>query len=67
MRRYVMRLFRLSVAKLNFYPVFRFHDNEALEKIARAGGENPPFADGEVRAAALARAIRKTSGATYGI
>jgi len=27
MRRYVMRLFRLSVAKLNFYPVFRFHDN----------------------------------------
>jgi len=43
------------------------NNNEALEKIARAGGENPPFADGEVRAAALARAIRKTSGATYGI
>ena len=41
--------------------------NDALEKIARAGGENPPFEDGAERAAALARAIRQTSGATYGI
>ena len=41
--------------------------NYALEKIARAGGENPPFEDGAERAAALARAIRQTSGATYGI
>ena len=41
--------------------------NDALEKIARAGGENPPFEDGVERAAALARAIRQTSGATYGI
>ena len=40
--------------------------NDALEKIARAGGENPPFEDGAERAAALARAIRQTSGATYG-
>jgi nicotinamide-nucleotide amidase len=41
--------------------------NEALEKIARDGGENPPFAGGAERTAALARAIRKSSGATYGI
>ena len=41
--------------------------NDALEKIARAGGENPPFEDGAERAAALARAIRQTSGAMYGI
>ena len=41
--------------------------NDALEKIARAGGENPPFEDGAERAAALARAVRQTSGATYGI
>ena len=41
--------------------------NDALEKIARAGGKNPPFEDGAERAAALARAIRQTSGATYGI
>ena len=41
--------------------------NDALEKIARAGCENPPFEDGAERAAALARAIRQTSGATYGI
>ena len=41
--------------------------NDALEKIARAGGENPSFEDGAERAAALARAIRQTSGATYGI
>ncbi len=41
--------------------------NDALEKIARAGGENPPFEDGAERAAALARAIRQTSGATHGI
>jgi nicotinamide-nucleotide amidase len=41
--------------------------NEALEKIARDGGENPPFAGGAERTAALARAIKKSSGATYGI
>ena len=41
--------------------------NGALEKIARSGGETPPFADGAERAAALARAIKKTAGATYGI
>ncbi len=41
--------------------------NDALEKVARDGGETPPFADAVERAAALARAIRKSSGATYGI
>jgi nicotinamide-nucleotide amidase len=43
------------------------NSNEALEKIARSGGETPPFADGATRAAALARAIKKSTGATYGI
>ena len=41
--------------------------NEALEKVARSGGETPPFAGGAERAAALARAIKKTAGATHGI
>jgi len=43
------------------------NSKEALEKIVRSGGEQPPFADGAERAAALARSIRKTTGATYGI
>jgi nicotinamide-nucleotide amidase len=43
------------------------NSQEALEKIARSGGEIPPFADGAERAVALARSIRKTTGATYGI
>ncbi|MDE0592053.1 MAG: CinA family nicotinamide mononucleotide deamidase-related protein [Dehalococcoidia bacterium] len=43
------------------------NSQEALEKIARSGGETPPFADGAERAVALARSIRKTTGATYGI
>lgn len=43
------------------------NSNDALEKIALAGDENPPFATGPERAAALARAIRKTAGSTYGI
>ena len=43
------------------------NSNEAVEKIALAGGETPPFADGAERAAALARAVRKTTGAIYGI
>ena len=42
-------------------------EQEALEKIARSGGETPPFADGATRAAAVARAIKKSTGATYGI
>ena len=41
--------------------------NDAMEKIARSGGETPPFADRAERAAALARATKKTAGATYGI
>ncbi|MDA1279651.1 MAG: CinA family nicotinamide mononucleotide deamidase-related protein [Chloroflexi bacterium] len=43
------------------------NSNDALEKLARSGGETPPFANGAERAAALARAIRKISGATHGI
>jgi nicotinamide-nucleotide amidase len=43
------------------------NSNETLENIARSGGETPPFADGAERAAALARSIRKTTGATYGL
>ena len=43
------------------------NSNETLEKIARSGGETPPFADGAERAEALARSIRKTTGATYGL
>jgi nicotinamide-nucleotide amidase len=41
--------------------------NDALEKLARSGGESPPFGDGAERAVALARAIKKTAGTTYGI
>jgi nicotinamide-nucleotide amidase len=41
--------------------------NDALEKLARSGGESPPFTNGAERAGALARAIKKTAGATYGI
>ena len=43
------------------------NSNDALEKLARSAGESPPFTDGAERAAALARAIKKTAGATYGI
>ncbi len=43
------------------------NSNEALENFARAGGEEPPFANGEERSAALARAARKFSGADIGI
>ena len=41
--------------------------NEALERLARAGGEEPPFADGAKRAAALARALRRATGADLGL
>jgi nicotinamide-nucleotide amidase len=43
------------------------NSNEALERLARAGGESPPFADGPERAAALSRAVRAVSGATLGV
>lgn len=43
------------------------NSNEALERLARAGGEAPPFADGPDRAAALSRAVRAVSGATLGV
>jgi nicotinamide-nucleotide amidase len=43
------------------------NSNNSLEKIALAGGETPPFADGAQLTAALARATRTTAGATYGI
>ena len=50
-----------------FLQSFIVNSNEALEKIARAGGDPPPFADRGERAAALARAVKETTGATYGI
>ena len=51
-----------------FLQSFIVNSNEALEKIARAGGAPPPpFADRGERAAALARAVKETTGATYGI
>ena len=43
------------------------NSNEALERLARAGGESPPFVDGPERAAALSRAVREVSGATLGV
>ena len=43
------------------------NSQEALEKIARSGGERHPLTDGSERALAVARSIRKTTGATYGI
>ncbi len=43
------------------------NSNDALERLARAGGESPPFTDGPERAAALSRAIRVVSGATLGV
>jgi nicotinamide-nucleotide amidase len=43
------------------------NSNDALERLAKAGGESPPFDDGPERAAALSRAIRVVSGATLGV
>lgn len=43
------------------------NSNDSLERLARAGGEAPPFPDGAARAAALARAVRTTSGADIGL
>jgi nicotinamide-nucleotide amidase len=43
------------------------NSNEALERLARAGGEVPPFPDGEARARALARAVRKLSATRIGL
>ncbi len=43
------------------------NSNAALENYARAGGEKPPFANGEERSSALARAARAFSGADVGI
>jgi nicotinamide-nucleotide amidase len=43
------------------------NSNDALERLARAGGESPPFADGPESAAALSRAIRAVSEATLGV
>ncbi len=50
-----------------FVQGFMANSNDVLEKIALAGGERPPFADGASRAAALARAVRRFSGAGLGI
>jgi nicotinamide-nucleotide amidase len=43
------------------------NSNDAMERLARAGGESPPFTEGPERAAALSRAIRAVSGATLGV
>ena len=43
------------------------NSNTSLDKIASEGGEKPPFANGEDKAIALARAIKHTAEATYGI
>ena len=43
------------------------NSNAALEHFAKAGGEEPPFSNGEERSAALARAARKFSDADIGI
>jgi len=43
------------------------NSNDALERLARAGGESPPFTDGPERAAVLSRAVRTVSGAALGV
>ncbi len=43
------------------------NSNEALERLAISGGKKPPFADGEARSKALARAIRQISGTEIGL
>jgi nicotinamide-nucleotide amidase len=43
------------------------NSNDALERLARAGGESPPFTDGPERAAVLSRAVRTVSGAAIGV
>lgn len=43
------------------------NSNTALDRLAKSGGENPPFADGESRAKALARATRKLAGTDIGL
>jgi nicotinamide-nucleotide amidase len=43
------------------------NSKDALDRLARAGGESPPFAGGPERAAALSRAVRAVSGATLGV
>lgn len=43
------------------------NSNEALERLVKAGGENPPFENGEERSKALARAVRKLTGASLGL
>ena len=43
------------------------NSNDALERLAIAGGETPPFEGGRARAVALANAVRRSSGADVGI
>ena len=43
------------------------NSNSALDRLAMSSGESPPFADGETRAKALARAIRKLAGTDIGL
>lgn len=43
------------------------NSNEALDRLAKSGGESPPFADGEMRAKALARSVRTMASTDIGI
>ena len=43
------------------------NSKDALDRLARAGGESPPFTDGPERAAALSRAVKAVSGTTLGV
>ncbi len=43
------------------------NSNTALDRLAESGGEKPPFEDGESRALALARAIRRLAGTDIGM
>ncbi len=43
------------------------NSNEALDRLAKSGGESPPFKNGETRAKALARAAKQLAGTDIGL
>ena len=51
----------------SFLQSIMVNSHTSLDKIASEGGETPPFTNGADKAVALARAIKHTAGATYGI
>ncbi|NQW16181.1 MAG: CinA family nicotinamide mononucleotide deamidase-related protein [Chloroflexi bacterium] len=57
----------LGAAEARFIEGLIVNSNSALERIVTAGDESPPFENGQARAEALARAIRKTSRADVGL